>query len=412
VSPSTKKESATYDVIIVGGGMVGLVLAKALAEQNFDIAVIESSAHTPKWNPETFDLRVSAITRASQHILESLGAWSLIEAMRCSPFRDMHVWDATGDGVIHFDSAEIGECCLGNIVENSVIQLALYQVCQQHDNINWFQSVCPLELIIEQDSAQLQLDNGTTLSADLVVGADGGNSWVRKMAEISVDSSDYKQTAVVATVKTELSHQETAWQRFLPTGPLAFLPLTDGYSSIVWSTTPEQAEALVSMSDRNFCEELAKGFAHKLGDIVESSSRMKFPLRSQHAQQYVKHRLALVGDAAHTIHPLAGQGVNLGFADAASLAEVLIDTRIKNKDLGSILTLRRYERWRKGENLTMLTTMTGFKTLFSNENPVLSTLRNVGLNVTDSITPVKNLIIRQAMGLTGDLPKLARNQAN
>ena len=392
--------------------MVGLVLAKALAEQNFNIAVIESSEHIPEWHPETFDLRVSAITRASQHILESLGAWPKIEAMRCSPFRDMHVWDATGDGVIHFDSAEIGESCLGNIVENSVIQSALYQACQLHSNIHWYQAVKPLDLIIEQSNTQLQLDNGVTLSAALIVGADGGNSWVRKMSAISVDSSDYKQTAVVATVKTELSHQETAWQRFLPTGPLAFLPLTDGYSSIVWSTTPKHAEELISMDDSSFCKELTKSFAHKLGNILETSNRMKFPLRSQHAQQYVKHRLALVGDAAHTIHPLAGQGVNLGFADAASLAEVLMNARIKNKDPGDILTLRRYERWRKGENLTMLTAMTGFKNLFSNENPVLSTIRNVGLNITDSITPVKNLIIRHAMGLAGDLPKLARNQIN
>ena len=372
MSQASQKNDAPYDVIIVGGGMVGLVLAKALADDDFNIAIIESSKSAPKWNSQSFDLRVSAITRASQHILESLGTWTKIEAMRLSPFRDMHVWDATGDGVIHFDSAEIGENCLGHIIENSAIQSALYQACQENDNIRWLSAVNPLQMNIEKQNANIQLDNGETVYANLIVGADGGNSWVRKMAEISVNTTDYKQTAVVATVKTELSHKETAWQRFLPTGPLAFLPLSEGFSSIVWSTTPKQADALTAMDDKRFCEELAKSFGYKLGQIIETSERAKFPLRSQHAQHYAKDRLALVGDAAHTIHPLAGQGVNLGFADAASLAEILSEARAQKKDIGHLLVLRRYERWRKGENLAMLTAMTGFKTLFSNINLFIS----------------------------------------
>lgn len=410
MSKTAGTNDARYNIIIVGGGMVGLVLAKALADNNFKIAVVESSNREATWNSQVFDTRVSAITRASQNILGAIGAWKNIEAMRISPFREMHVWDATGDGVIHFDCAEIGENCLGHIVENSVIQSALFQLCQEQENVSWFTGIKPVQMNIDSQHAQLQLDNGETLIADLIVGADGGNSWVRKMAEINIDSTDYKQTAIVATVKTEFGHKETAWQRFLPTGPLAFLPLTDGYSSIVWSTTPEQAEALVVMDDGNFCEELARSFDHKLGNITDTSKRAKFPLRSQHAKKYVKDRLALVGDAAHTIHPLAGQGVNLGFADAASLVEVLADARLKRRDFGNYHTLRRYERWRKGENLTMLTAMTGFKTLFGNENPVITTLRNFGLNLTDSMTPVKNIIIRQAMGLVGDLPQLARHQ--
>lgn len=398
------------DVIIVGGGMVGLALAKALADDNFNVAVVESSSRQPQWNTDTFDLRVSAITRASQRILDSLGAWSIIASMRLSPFRDMHVWDATGDGVIHFDSAEIGEDCLGHIIENSAIQTALYQVCRKSENISWYQGVKAEQIKSGSQFTSLHLEDGTVINAALLVGADGGNSWVRKTAGIDIDTTDYKQTAVVATVKTELSHKETAWQRFLPTGPLAFLPLSDGYSSIVWSTTPEQADAVVTLNDDAFCKELTTAFDNKLGDVLETSVRGKFPLRSQHAKHYVQERLALVGDAAHTIHPLAGQGVNLGFADAASLAEILGNAKQKKKDIGLYSSLRPYERWRKGENLAMLTTMTGFKTLFSNDNPVLSTLRNVGLNITDSVTPVKNTIIRHAMGLVGDLPKLARNE--
>jgi 2-octaprenylphenol hydroxylase len=405
------QEQQKHDVIIVGAGMVGLVLAQALADHGLKIALVESNKQQAKWDEQHVGQRVSAITQASQHILEALGAWTTIEKMRISPFRDMHVWDATGDGVIHFDSAEIGKSYLGHIVENSAIQTALYNTCKNHDNISWHQPAKPEKITADKRQISLHLVGGSILDAKLIVGADGGNSWVRKSANIEVKSTDYKQTAVVATVKTQQHHKETAWQRFLPTGPLAFLPLNDGYSSIVWSTSPDNADELISMNDNIFCEELAKSFGHQLGNITETSTRAKFPLRSQHALQYTKDRLVLVGDAAHTIHPLAGQGVNLGFADAASLAEIIIDATLAKKDCGRLETLRRYERWRKGENLAMLTAMTGFKTLFSNENSFLTAIRNMGLNMTNSVAPVKNTIIRHAMGLSGDLPKLARNSS-
>ena len=404
----TSNSPQNADIIINGGGMVGLLLANALAKHGLSIAIVEPAKTPPTWSQQQFDMRVSAITRASQHILTTLGIWQDIAAMRICPFREMHVWDSTGDGVIHFDSADIGQSCLGHIVENSVIQTALYKNLQDFDNIHWFQPAIPSKLEIQHDNVALLLDNQTQINARLIVGADGGRSWVRQQADINIQSTDYKQTAVVATVKTQLFHQETAWQRFLPTGPLAFLPLPDGYSSIVWSTTPDHAESLLSMDDDSFKQALADAFGNKLGEILETSQRAKFPLRSQHAKQYIKDRLVLIGDAAHTIHPLAGQGVNLGFADAASLAEVIIDTHRANKDIGRSKPLRRYERWRKGDNLIMLTAMTGFKTLFSNNNVLLKSLRNTGLNLTNNVAPVKNTIIRHAMGLEGDLPKLAR----
>ncbi|MGD8558726.1 MAG: UbiH/UbiF/VisC/COQ6 family ubiquinone biosynthesis hydroxylase [Gammaproteobacteria bacterium] len=407
---TSKNKNQSVDIIIAGGGMVGLVLANALASHKLSIAIVESSDHKPAWNKANVDLRTSAVTRASQNILESIGVWDAVAAMRVSPFREMHVWDATGDGSIHFDSADIGQDCLGHIIENSVIQTALYEHLQSHDNVHWLQPAQPTDLAMGNDHVSLQLDNGITISARLIVGADGGRSWVREQAEIPVRVQDYKQQAVVATVKSEHYHKDTAWQRFLPTGPLAFLPLTDGYSSIVWSTTPDQAEELIAMDDDTFKQTLAEAFAFKLGAITETSPRSGFPLRSQHAKQYVKPRLVLIGDAAHTIHPLAGQGANLGFTDAATLAEVIIDAAKAGKDIGSFHVLRRYERWRKGDNLATLTTMTGFKTLFGNKNPLLKTLRNTGLNITNSIAPAKNLIIRHAMGLEGDLPKLARRQ--
>jgi 2-octaprenylphenol hydroxylase len=412
----TRKKSSTshteqnVDVIIVGSGMVGLLLANALAGTQLSIAIVESSDHEPQWEQQHYDLRVSAITRASQRILENLGIWHDIQTRRISPFREMHVWDATGDGVIHFDSADIGLDCLGHIIENSVIQLALQQQAKLNNTVHWYQPALPEKLEFNKEHVSLKLGNGTTLNAKLIVGADGGNSWVRQQAGISIAATDYKQSAIVATVKTQKSHLETAWQRFMPTGPLAFLPLTDGYCSIVWSTTPENATTLIDCDGESFKQELANAFGHKLGDILETSPRSAFPLRSQHANHYVKDRLALIGDAAHTIHPLAGQGVNLGFADAASLAQVLMDAMRDNKDIGSIKILRRYERWRKGDNLSMLSAMTGFKMLFGNENALLKTVRNLGLNVTDGMSPIKNIIIRHAMGMAGDLPKLARPQ--
>ena len=400
-----------FDIIINGGGMVGLLLANALAMHKLSIAIIESGTRQPAWNKDQFDLRVSAITRASQQIFTTLGVWQDMAAMRISPFREMHVWDSTGDGVIHFDSAEIGQDCLGHIIENSVIQLTLYQRLQSFDNVYWFQPASPSELQQSGERVVLTLDDEINITAKLLVGADGGQSWVRKQADIAVRATDYKQNAVVATVKTQLFHQETAWQRFMPTGPLAFLPLTDGYSSIVWSTTPEHADTLLSMDDESFKQALAEGFDFKLGEILETSARAKFPLRGQHAKNYVKERLVLIGDAAHTIHPLAGQGVNLGFADAATLAEVLMDAVRAKQDIGSLKALRRYERWRKGDNLAMLSAMTGFKTLFGNNNVALKSLRNTGLNITNNLLPVKNAIIRHAMGLDGDLPKLARSES-
>jgi len=413
--PAHTAQQHSVDVIIVGGGMVGLLFANSLINSNISIAIVESSAQPAAWEPQQWQQRVSAITLASQHMLENLGVWQTILAMRVSPFYQMQVWDAAGDGVIHFDAAEVGQQCLGHIVENNVIQTALQQqIAQQQsehsDTVTWFRPATPQHLTINSDDVRLTLDNGDELVAKLIVGADGAHSWVREQAAISVSTTHYNQTAIVATVTTERPHQYTAWQRFLPSGPLAFLPLSNGDSSIVWSTTPQQAATLLKYDDKTFKQELAQAFDYQLGDIVHTSARHAFPLSAQHAQHYIKHRLALLGDAAHTIHPLAGQGVNLGFADAASLAEVIGDALLAGKDIGRHDVLRRYERWRKTDNLVMLNAMTGFKTLFGASHPLVTSLRNLGLNITNQLSPVKNVIIRHAMGLSGDLPRLARSR--
>lgn len=401
--------SKHFDIVIVGGGMVGTALACALQNSHYTVALIEGHEPLPlpSWPENEYDLRVSAITRASQHIFRALGVWDEMVKMRVSPFREMFVWDATGKGKIHFDSADLGEASLGHIVENRVTQWALFQQARSQQNLTLFCPDKPTSLLkqtLPNQGYVVQLDSGEDLSCQLLVAADGARSWVRRQVGITLKTHDYQQTAVVATVRTEKPHRETAWQRFLPTGPLAFLPLTEGYSSIVWSTTAQQAEQLLEMKPEEFRSQLQQAFDNKLGDIIESSDRAAFPLKSRHADHYVLPHLALIGDAAHTIHPLAGQGVNLGLADAAALAQVITEAN----SCCSFRALRRYERWRKGENLTMQTAMTGFKTLFSNDDPILSQTRNFGLSLADRMTPVKNVFIRHAMGLEGDLATIAR----
>lgn len=392
--------SENYDVIIVGGGMVGASLACALGDSTLKVAVIEGEETPPTWPKEGYDIRVSAITRASQRLLEQLGAWPDMCAERVAAYSEMHVWDATGSGSIHFDAADVGEPNLGHIIENRVITKALVQRALSHDNVHWLCPAVPRRLFLRLGCAQLQLDDGRELHAALVVGADGGRSWVRQQAGIRVHTQHYQQSALVTTVKTEQHHQYTAWQRFLPTGPLAFLPLTDGYSSIVWSTTPEEAERLLESDDQVFKTELAEAFGSRLGAIIELGPRGVFLLKGQHVTHYVNAHLALIGDAAHTIHPLAGQGVNLGFADAAALADVILTAHAAKQPIGAFKTLRRYERNRRGDNQLMLDSMGAFKRLFSNDHAGLSTLRNLGLDLVDRAGPVKQFFAARAMGLS------------
>ena len=398
-----------YDMIIVGGGMVGATLACGLATSNeqVKIAVVDAFAPTLEWNEESYDMRVSAITRASQTIFRNIGAWEKICEQRLSPYRDMFVWDAAGNGELHFDSADLGEPDLGHIIENRVIVKALHQRMHELENID---VLCPAQVEnveYRDDSVRLILKDQTQFTANLIVGADGSRSWIRQQADIAVKGWDFDQAALVTTVKTEQYHQETAWQRFLNTGPLAFLPLTDGYSSIVWSTTPEEAKRLSEIPEADFAAELEQAFDSKLGKIESVAERAVFPLRLFETMNYIKPRLALVGDAAHTIHPLAGQGVNLGLADVASLIDVVMAALNDKKDIGSVAVLRRYERWRRAENRSMLVAMDGLKRLFGSELSIVKELRNVGMNLTDKVTPLKNIMMRQAMGISGNPPSLS-----
>lgn len=398
----------TYDVVIAGGNMVGAALGCALGTLGLRAAVVEPRKPARAPFPAPHDLRVSALTRATQHMFENLGVWPAMEAQGVSPFREMRVWDAGGAGRLHFDSADLGEPALGYIVENRVIQAALVERLRELPAVEW---LCPDTVDafeVGVGGVSVATGEGRRLEARLLVGADGSDSRIRQLARIPVRGWPYEQTAVVATVRTERSHAETAWQRFLPTGPVAFLPFADGACSIVWSTTPEHADELMVMDDASFCARLSQAFEYALGQVVETSPRASFPLRLRHAARYVDLRIALVGDAAHMIHPLAGQGANLGFMDAAALAEVVVSASPQRRDPGELAVLRRYERWRKGENMLMMSSMDVLKRLFGADAMPVRLARNWGMGLVNAAGPMKHGIMRRAMGLSGDLPRLAR----
>lgn len=402
-----QKSGAAYDVLIVGGGMVGAALADALGNSSLKIALLDRAR--PPTPDEHYDQRVSAITLASQSVFENIGAWDGMVRRRVSPVREMQVWSQGGSGSIHFNAAEIGEPCLAWIIENSVIQTSLIERLHQFTNVHY---LCPVEIddiALADNGVAITLKDGRILNAKLLVGADGADSEVRRAAGIETQSLNLNQKGIVSTVTTEKPHEQTARQRFLTTGPLAFLPLDEPHTcSIVWSADTARADQLLALDDTAFILALQEAFGESLGKIQTVGPRAGFPLALSHAKTYTAPHLALVGDAAHTVHPLAGQGVNLGFLDAATLAEVLLDAVTKPKDIGAHAVLRRYERWRKGDNLAMVSLTGGFRYLFSNDLPVVSQLRNWGLSLTDAATPVKNFIMRRASGLEGDLPKLAR----
>lgn len=397
-----------YDLIIVGGGMVGASLACALGNGPLRIAVIESHAAQTEWPEESYDIRVSAITRATEKVFRMIGAWEGMVSRRVTPYDAMQVWDGSGSGAIGFDAADLGEKNLGHIIENRVILAALLERMAQFDNV---ELLCPAqvtELTRDEQAATLTLEDGRVLSAALIVGADGANSWVRQQAGITTTGWPYEQTAVVATITTEQHHRGVAYQRFMPEGPLAFLPMPEGLSSIVWSTTPERSAELIEMDEVQFLAELQIAFGDKLGAMVGTGPRGAFPLLLRHANRYSDERLVLVGNAAHAIHPLAGQGLNLGVSDIAALAEVLLQAYREKQDIGELAVLRRYERWRKTDNVAVMAAMDGFKRLFSNDIGPLKIIRNLGLTLADNAGPAKNMMMRRALGLSGDLPKLSR----
>ncbi|MEH6387634.1 FAD-dependent monooxygenase [Pseudomonas profundi] len=407
---------AQFDLIIVGAGMVGATLARALADTELKVALIDAM---PLDEPIPFQLtgsgydpRVSALSAASEHILANLGVWQRIPASACCAYQHMHVWDAEGTGEVSFDAASLSEVRLGHIVENYRIQQALLDSLADTE-VALFGGQRVDGLVQEDDGWRLMLASGERLSAPLIVAADGARSQVRELYGFDMREWNYLHDAIVTTVRTEKPHDDTAWQRFLPSGPLALLPLPDRdgehFCSIVWSLKPDRAADIMALDDETFMRELGEAFEGRLGEILAADPRRRIPLRQRHAKRYAVTGLVLIGDAAHSIHPLAGQGVNLGLLDAAELYDVLVAALERGEDIASLQVLQRYERRRMGANLGMMAAMEGFERLFDADALPLRWIRNTGMRLLDGQELIKGGIIRRAMGLTGDLPELARD---
>ncbi|MEX2488301.1 MAG: UbiH/UbiF/VisC/COQ6 family ubiquinone biosynthesis hydroxylase [Pseudomonadales bacterium] len=403
-------DDSNYDVVIVGGGLTGLALASALGHSRLSVTVLEAGKPpSPRQERELkkrrkgFELhagiepRVSAINPATRKFLHRTGAWSKCAIERFAPFTRMLVWDARGTSQIEFDADMIDEECLGHIAENRELMLGLYKRVRELDNVDVRYETSVNDIKNGAEGKQVILADGTPVSYSLLVGADGGNSRVRELAGLRTYRWRYDQEALVTTVETELPHGFTARQSFTPSGPLAFLPLAnEKLCSIVWSS--RETEHLKEISDQALCRELGKASGFILGNVSGVDKRYSFPLYQQHAMRYTRANLALVGDAAHTIHPLAGQGANLGFADANALAIELSQCRFTSESPGSGDLLARYERRRKVDNVLMASVMEGLKRLYDIDEPALAWLRNTGMRWVNSNDAVKARLIRLAAG--------------
>jgi 2-octaprenylphenol hydroxylase len=398
-----------YDIVIVGAGLVGATLAVTLASapenKSLSIALIDQGVRPatidPEKNHSTFDPRVVALSHASISLLQQLDIWPQIVAKRVCPYRSMKVWDHEGTAQINFNAETLKLESLGVIVENNLLLNEVLEVIDGFENITLYREYSLQSINSIRYGKTLHFSNAETLSASLLIAADGAQSSVRELSGIKMRSWAYGQKAIVTTVKTTESHQYTAWQNFLITGPLAFLPLeheSEKYCSIVWSADNDYADELMELGAEEFNQNLGEAFQQRLGEIVWSDKRFCFPLVQRHAVDYVVPQVALVGDAAHTIHPLAGQGVNLGLLDVKALGKEISRASTRGIALGDESILRRYQRQRKGHNLEVMLLMESFKRMFGSRSLSLRWLRNSGMRTLNNFPPLKNWLAKQAIG--------------
>lgn len=375
-------------ITIVGGGIVGLSIAALLAQHDFSVSLFEAKPFD--FSDTALTARVSSIHLASKQLFEYLGVWDDIEKT-ATPLFEMHVWDHTQNAQLHFDSRDINEIHMGFIVENRVMIKALFEKLKQYQHVQIHSSALPEKKHLAQSA--------------LVIGADGAHSWVREQMPITLNVRPYYQKAIIVVVQSEKPHHNSAIQKFLTTGPVALLPLQDAHhTALVWSADDAISDALMQKTEDDFSKALTEALDFKFGKLAIISKRQQFPLMMRHADDYVSERFALAGDAAHTIHPLAGLGVNLGLMDAACLAQTLIDARQNKKNLGDIKTLRRYARWRKADNQLIIAAMRGLKELFAINHPSFNIVRGFGVDTINQCPLIKKSLITLATGLSKDLP--------
>ena len=385
------------DAVVVGGGVVGATCALALAGLDLSVALVEGREPAP-WSAQTPDLRVYAFAPDNAALLESMGVWAAVRNARAQPYRRMRVWEASGGGELSFDADLLGHEQLGWIVEHNLLVDRLWAALPAAG----VQLHCPSRIESmeqDQDGVRLKLDDGSRLEARLAIAADGAESTLRTLAGVEVAAHDYGQRGVVAFVETGRANELTAWQRFLPDGPLAFLPFSERLSSIVWTVPTAEAERLLALDEAAFNRELTTAFAARLGDARVVSKRVAFPLRRQLADAYVAGRVLLIGDAAHVVHPLAGQGVNLGLRDVARLRQAILDAQSRRADWTSPHRLARWARQCRSENTAAAYAFDGINRLFSNDGMHATLLRGFTLGLAGSVPPLANLLWRRASGL-------------